>query len=136
MSCVYHGGTNGEGCGYVNRFKPHPHPIPVKFLQTLPKRCFCYCMSLHVCSGDLFFTLDSRSVNFFKTKMSFWLSACNGLIEVSLHCAFFFPFDVLDGRCNVIVSIVDHCFPLYLIFKITDFDIFAIYLSQKCIRGF
>ena len=28
--------------------------------------------------------------------------------------ASFFPFGVLDGRCKIIVSIPDHCLPLYL----------------------
>ena len=28
-------------------------------------------------------------------------------------CLCFFPFDVSDGRCGIIVSIPDHCLPFY-----------------------
>ena len=38
-----------------------------------------------------------------------------------------FPFDVLDGRCKVIVSIPDHCFSFYL------FD-FTAASTDCCIR--
>ena len=30
-----------------------------------------------------------------------------------MSCLCFFPFDVSDGRCGIIVSIPDHCLPLY-----------------------
>ena len=44
--------------------------------------------------------------------LSVWLSASNvsGLV---ISCLCFFPFDVSDGRCGIIVSIPDHCLPFY-----------------------
>ena len=59
--------------------------------------CFCHCMSLHVCPGEIF-TLDSRLANYLGKKLSFWLSACSVLIAVAFSVSFF-PFGVLDTRC-------------------------------------
>ena len=32
-----------------------------------------------------------------------------------ISCLCFFPFDVSDGRCGIIVSIPDHCLPFYFV---------------------
>ena len=50
----------------------------------------------------------------FGKKLSFWLSACSLLFHgaVALNASFF-PFDILDGRSKVIVSISVHCFPFF-----------------------
>ena len=45
--------------------------------------------------------------------LSVWLSASDVSIRVQLFCLCFFPFDVSDGRCGIIVSIPDHCLPFY-----------------------
>ena len=39
-------------------------------------------------------------------------------LAVSAHQTSFESFDVSDGRCGIIVSIPDHCFPFYLVFLI------------------
>ena len=44
---------------------------------------FYHCISLHVCPG-VNFILDSPVVNVSGKKLSFWLSACSGLIMVPL----------------------------------------------------
>ena len=35
-----------------------------------------------------------------------------------ISCLCFFPFDVSDGRCGIIVSISDHCLPFYFQFYV------------------
>ena len=42
----------------------------------------------------------------------------------------FFPFDVSDGRCGIIVSIPDHCLPFYFVLSLFVPD-----LSFFCFLG-
>ena len=35
------------------------------------------------------------------------------LASLVISCLCFFPFDVSDGRCGIIVSVPDHCLPFY-----------------------
>ena len=44
---------------------------------------FFYCMSFHVCPGEVLI-LDSRLANFWEKKLSLWLSACSVLSLVPL----------------------------------------------------
>ena len=45
----------------------------------------------------------------------------------------FFPFDVSDGRCGIIVSIPDHCLPFYFEFK--DLRTYPASIIYKSIAG-
>ena len=65
---------------------------------------FCYSSSLNVCVAYIFL---------------FWIAIWPICGKVTVHwglvisCLCFFPFDVSDGRCGIIVSIPDHCLPFY-----------------------
>ena len=82
MSCVYHGGTKGEGCTHThapsNIFTDHSKAVVSAVVYY-----FCQCMYLYVCPGVIRI-LDSRLASFLGKKLPFWLSACSVLIVVQL----------------------------------------------------
>ena len=60
-SCVYHGRTKEEGIdlSFTTPTHPHPHPSIIFADRSGVVYCFCHCMTLHVCPGEIFI-LDSR----------------------------------------------------------------------------
>ena len=51
---------------------------------------YCHCMSMHVCLGEILFSLAVWPFSWEK-KLSFWLSACSVLIMVPLRKTFVRP---------------------------------------------
>ena len=61
------------------------------------------------------FVLDSHLATLWESNcpFGFLLVMFQGPV---ISCLCFFPFDVSDGRCRIIVSIADHCLPFYFIY--------------------
>ena len=71
---------------------------------------FFYSSSLNVCRLHLF-VLDSHLATLWESNCPFGFLLVVFPLGSSYLC--FFPFDVSDGRCGIIVSIPDHCLPFY-----------------------
>ena len=57
------------------------------------------------------FVLDSHLATLWKSNCPFRFPLVMFPLGSSYLC--FFPFDVSDGRCGIIVSVPDHCLPFY-----------------------
>ena len=55
------------------------------------------------------FVLDSHLATLWESNCPFGFP----LVMFPLGSSYFFPFDVSDGRCGIIVSVPDHCLPFY-----------------------
>ena len=73
---------------------------------------FCYSSSLNVYVAYIF--LFWIAIWPLCGKVTVCLAFCWCVsIRIQLFRVCFFPFDVSDGRCGIIVSIPDHCLPFY-----------------------
>ena len=61
------------------------------------------------------FVLDSHLATLWESYCPFGFPLVMFPLGPVISCLCFFPFDVSDGRCEIIVSVPDHCFPFYLI---------------------
>ena len=76
------------------------------------------CLCMHVLVK--MFILDSCLVNYLeKNVLLAFCSKCFYCGAVALSASFF-SFGVLDRRCQVIVSIPDHCLPFYLLSNLVE----------------
>ena len=78
---------------------------------------FCYSSSLNVCVAYIF--LFWIAIWPLCGKVTVHLAFCKRCFHKGpvISCLCFFPFDVSDGRCGIIVSIPDHCLPFYFALK-------------------
>ena len=60
---------------------------------------FCYSSSLNVCVAYIFFVLDSHLATLWDSNCPFGFL----LVMFPLGSSYFFPFDVSDRRCGIIV---------------------------------
>ena len=73
---------------------------------------FCYSSSLNVCRLYIF-VLDSHLATLWESNCTFGFPLVMFPLGSSYFVLCFFPFDVSDGRCGIIVSVPDHCLPFY-----------------------
>ena len=64
-----------------------------------------------------FFYLDSHLATLWESNCPFGFLLVMFPLESSYFVFVFFPFDVSDGRCGIIVSIPDHCLPFYFLYR-------------------
>ena len=59
------------------------------------------------------FVLDSHLATLWESNCPFGFPLVMFPLGSSYFVLCFFPFDVSDGRCGIIVSVPDHCLPFY-----------------------
>ena len=59
------------------------------------------------------FVLASHLATLWESNCSFAFLLVMFPLGPVISCLCFFPFDVSDGRCGIIVSIPDNCLPFY-----------------------
>ena len=75
------------------------------------------------------FVLDNHFATLWEFNCPFGFLLVTFPLRPSYFVFVFFPFDVSDGRCGIIVSIPDHCLSFY--FMLMTLTVFVLDIIQR-----